>query len=94
MRLRALVGLYTALWFGGLVWVAWLLLRAGLAEGFGPSEKRLGAGAGLAIVGVMSIGVYGLVSVFFWTEAEKARLALREGLGCQEAEHSDRVLRP
>jgi hypothetical protein len=93
MRLQAFVGAFTTFWFGGLLFGAAMLLRAGLQEGFGPSGRAAGAGVGLAGVGAMVLAGYALVSVAFWTEVRKARRALREGLGCREDEPANRLMR-
>ncbi len=98
MRLSAFVGAFTAFWFGGLLWGAGMLLKAGLTEGFGPSTARngreaAGAGVGLAFIGAMVLAGYALVSVSFWTEVKKARRALREGLGFGDEEPGNRLMR-
>jgi len=97
MRLSALAGTFTALWFSGFFWGAGLLLRVGLAEGFGPSftngREAAGAGVGLAVIGAMVLAGYAGVSVAFWTEVKKARSALREGLGCRDVDSRNRLLR-
>jgi len=97
MRLSAFAGTFTALWFGGLFWGAGMLLRVGLAEGFGPSfhngREVAGAGVGLAVIGAMVLVGYAGVSVAFWTEVKKARTALREGLGCRDVDPPNRLMR-
>ena len=93
MRLRAPVGAFMAFWFGGLLWGAAMILRAGLLEGFGPSGHAAGAGVGLAFVGALMLAGHALMSVSFWAEVKRALRALSEGLGCPEAEPVNRLVR-
>ncbi len=94
MRLRAFVGAFMALWFGGLLLFAAMFLRAGFTEGFGPPSRGQGVGVGLAVVGGMMLAGYALMSVAFWTEVRKARRTLCEGLGCREEQATNRLVRP
>ena len=92
MRLQAFVGAFTALWFGGLLLGAAMLLRAGLQEGFVRPAGRPGR-RGLRASEVCCLRLDALVSVAFWTEVSKARRALREGLGCRKREPGNRLVR-
>ena len=84
MRLHLLVALFMIVWFGGLLSGAGLFLRQGLRDGFGPVARsgHSGNGFGLLSVGAILLLGYGVMSAAFWVEARRARVALRDGLGC------------
>lgn len=88
LRLSALAGACTALWFGMLVWFFGSMALAGLRAGFGATTRE-----GLLVGFGMLLAGYSLVSISFWMEVKKARRALAEGLGCREVESSNRLIR-
>ncbi|SRR6266498_1933620 len=79
MRLHALVGAFTALWFGALFFMTAFAMSIALRDGAEGNPLAL-----LASVSAIGLFGYALVSISFWSEAKKARALLREGLGCHE----------
>ena len=98
MRLAWFATTFMAIWFGGLLWAAQAVLRMGLAGRFWPAffaykgTTAIGPGAGLVFIGAMLAAGYAFVSVSFWTEVKKAKVALCEGLGCREVGTANRLV--
>jgi hypothetical protein len=82
MRLHLAVAAFMAFWFGGLVLGTGVFLRTTTLQ---RPDEPLGVGFA-AIVGMMAVFAYGLMSIGFWTEVKRARLLLREGLGVDDTD--------
>lgn len=91
IRIRLALGeaVFLTCWFGGFLLGLGMALWVGVTEGFRQTE----AGGAVAICGGVVLVVYSLMSLSFWTQANKARAALRDRLGCREAETANRLVR-
>ncbi len=87
MRLHALVAVFTALWFAGVLSGVAVFASKVARDGFGA------AGGGLLGPCAMAAFGYALVSWSFWSEVRRAKALLRDGLGWAEVRPSNRLVR-
>lgn len=87
MRPHAVVAVFTALWFAAVLSGVGWFLRIAFRDGLEAS------GGGLLGTCAMAAFGYALVSWSFWSEVNRAKGLLREGLGCTEVRGSNRLVR-
>ena len=97
MRLHVFVAAFMVFWFGGLLlgatMMSWRALTAGFGSPVGDGRQGAGVSIGLLVIAAMALAGFLMMSLAFWGEVKKAKLAFCEGLSCREVEPGNRLTR-
>lgn len=92
MRLSFPAGAFAVVWFGILFVMGTAVAWRFLVEGFEPTSVAV-LGLWLAVMGAIGFLVYASLIRTFWTEVQRARSTLCDGLGCRLVEEPNRLVR-